>query len=84
MRNFFSMSGLCTVSKPCSNQLGGKSSPTASSAVASPGLSGLYYTLLYILLGEGNGNPLQHSCLESHGRRSLIGYNPWGRRVGHD
>ena len=23
--------------------------------------------------GEGNGNPLQHSCLEkSHGRRSLI------------
>ena len=28
--------------------------------------------------GEGNGNPLQHSCLEkSHGRRSLIGYIPW-------
>ena len=24
---------------------------------------------------EGNGNPLQHS---SHGRRSLIGYSPWG------
>ena len=32
--------------------------------------------------GEGNGNPLQHSCLEkSHGRRSLIGYIPWGLRV---
>ena len=31
--------------------------------------------------GEGNGNPLQHSCLEkSHGRRSLIGYSPWGRK----
>ena len=29
--------------------------------------------------GEGNGNPLQHSCLEkSHGRRSLIG--PWGSK----
>ena len=30
--------------------------------------------------GEGNGNPLQHSCLKSHGRRSLIGYSPWGRK----
>ena len=29
--------------------------------------------------GEGNGNPLQYSCLEnSHGQRSLVGYNPWG------
>ena len=29
--------------------------------------------------GEGNGNPLQHSGLEkSHGRRSLVGYSPWG------
>ena len=24
--------------------------------------------------GEGNDNPLQHSCLE----RSLVGYSPWG------
>ena len=24
--------------------------------------------------GEGNGNPLQYSCLESHGRRRLVGY----------
>ena len=32
-------------------------------------------------LGEGNGNPLQHSCLENpHGRRSPMGYSPWGRR----
>ena len=31
--------------------------------------------------GEGNGNPLQHSCLEkSHGWRNLIGYSPWGRK----
>ena len=30
--------------------------------------------------GEGNGTPLQHSCLEkSHGRRSLVGHSPWGR-----
>ena len=29
--------------------------------------------------GEGNGNPLQHSYLENpHGRKSLIGYSPWG------
>ena len=28
---------------------------------------------------EGNGNPLQYSCLEkSHGRRSLVSYSPWG------
>ena len=27
-------------------------------------------------LGEGNGNPLQYSCLEkSHGQRSLAGYS---------
>ena len=32
--------------------------------------------------GEGNGNPLQYSCLEnSHGQRSLVGYSPWGCRV---
>ena len=28
---------------------------------------------------EGNGNPLQYSCLEkSHGQRSPAGYSPWG------
>ena len=28
---------------------------------------------------EGNGNPLQYSCLEkSHGWRSLVGCSPWG------
>ena len=26
--------------------------------------------------GEGNGNPLQYSCLENH--RSLVGYGMWG------
>ena len=31
--------------------------------------------------GEGNGNPLQYSCLgKSHGRRSLVGYSPWGHK----
>ena len=29
--------------------------------------------------GEGNGNPL-HSPGESHGGRSLVGYNPWGHK----
>ena len=28
--------------------------------------------------GEGNSNPLQYSCLESHGQRSLVGYSPRG------
>ena len=29
--------------------------------------------------GGGNGNPLQHSCLENpHGQRSLVGYSPAG------
>ena len=28
--------------------------------------------------GEGNGNPLQYSCLENpFGQRSLVGYSPW-------
>ena len=31
--------------------------------------------------GEGNGNPLQYSCLENlHGWRNLVGYSPWGRK----
>ena len=31
--------------------------------------------------GEGNGNPLQHSCLESSmDKRSLLGYSPWNRK----
>ena len=33
--------------------------------------------------GEGNGNPLQYSCL-GNTMRSLVGYSPWGcRRVRH-
>ena len=33
--------------------------------------------------GGGNGNPLPYSCLENpHGQWSLVGYNPWGLRVG--
>ena len=36
--------------------------------------------------GEGNGNPLQYSCLENpHGQRSLAGYRPRGcKRVRHN
>ena len=31
--------------------------------------------------GEGNGNPLQDSCLENlMDKRSLAGYRPWGRK----
>ena len=32
------------------------------------------------MMGEGNGNELQYSCLrKSHGQRSLVGCSPWGR-----
>ena len=41
--------------------------------------------------GEGNGNPLQYSCLENPGKmmmnvlRSLAGYSPWRlQKFGHD
>ena len=31
--------------------------------------------------GEGNGNPLQYSCLENpHGQRSLVGYSTEGHK----
>ena len=30
--------------------------------------------------GGGHGNPLQYSCLEFHGQRSLAGYSPWGHK----
>ena len=32
--------------------------------------------------GEGNGNPLQYSCLVNpHGQRSLVGSSSWGRKA---
>ena len=39
------------------------------------------------LLGEGNGDPLQYSCLGNpmDRGRSQVGYSPWGhKRVGHN
>ena len=31
--------------------------------------------------GEGNGNPLQYSCLGNpQGQRSLVAYSPWGHK----
>ena len=38
---------------------------------------------LGISSGEGNGTPLQYSCLETHGRRSVVGYTPWGHKESH-
>ena len=35
--------------------------------------------------GGGHSSPHQYSCLENpHGQSSLVGYSPWGCRVGHD
>ena len=33
--------------------------------------------------GEGNGNPLQSSCLKFHGQKSLADYSPKDHRVRH-
>ena len=41
----------------------------------------LFYIYIYSFFGEGNSSPLQYSCLEKNGQRSLAGYSPWGRRV---
>ena len=35
-------------------------------------------------LGEGNGYPLQYSCLENLTDRGAWQASPWGRRVRHD
>ena len=39
----------------------------------------VYLTYMQSPSGEGNGIPLQYSCLENpHGQRSLAAYSPWG------
>ena len=36
-------------------------------------------SICHEVIGEGNGNPFQYSCLEkSHGQRKLVGWSPWG------
>ena len=38
-----------------------------------------------LIPGEGNGHPLQYSCLENpHGQRSLAGCSLGGHRLGYD
>ena len=40
----------------------------------------LHFHFLLSRIGEGNGNPLQCSCLENpQGRGSLVGCRQWGR-----
>ena len=35
-------------------------------------------------IGEGNGNPLQYSCLENPVHKEVLRYSPWGcKRVRH-
>ena len=44
----------------------------------------LHFYFSLSCIEEGNGNPLQFSCLENpHGQRSLVGCSPWCCRVGH-
>ena len=38
------------------------------------------FSIAVVAIGEGNGTPLQRSCLgKSHGQRSLVGCSPWGQ-----
>ena len=39
----------------------------------------LHFHFSLSCIGEGNGNPLQCSCLEIPGTRSLVGCHLWGR-----
>ena len=44
-----------------------------------------YFNLYTEYIWRGKWQPLQYSCPENpHGERSLVGYSPWGRRVGYD
>ena len=64
----------------CCRCLAAKSRPTLCDPMncSLPGSS--IHGILQVCIGEGNGTPLQYSCLEkSHGWRSLVGCSPWGR-----
>ena len=52
------------------HEFGSSDSKTSASSIPGSGRSP----------GEGDGNPLQHSCLENPMDRSLAGYNPWGHK----
>ena len=36
------------------------------------------FNLPKVHIGEGNGNPLQYSCLENSMDGEAVGYSPWG------
>ena len=65
------------LSNPCKDFSGGSDGKASAYNVGNPGsIPGLGRSP-----GEGNGNPLQYSCLEkSHGWRSMVGYSPQGRK----
>ena len=44
----------------------------------------LHFHFSLSCIGEGDGNPLQCSCLENPRDGSLMGCRLWGRRVGHN
>ena len=45
----------------------------------------LHFHFSLSCIGEGNGNPLQCSCLENpRDGGALVDCHLWGRRVGHD
>ena len=44
----------------------------------------LHFHFSLSCIGEGNGNPLQYSCLENPRDGSLVGHRLWGRTVRHN
>ena len=64
----------CPISlHPCTLSSNGKGSACDAGDQGSiPGLGSSY--------GEGDGNPLQYSCLENSTDRSLAGYSPWDHK----
>ena len=72
---FFKIEDICqsTVFQGLFRWLNGKESPAnAGGGVLIPGFGRSH--------GRWNGNPLQYSCGESHGQRSLAGYSPLGHK----
>ena len=72
---FFKIEDICqsTVFQGLLRWLNGEESPAnAEGGVLIPGLGKSR--------GRWNGNPLEYSCGESHGQRSLAGYSPLGHK----
>ena len=68
-------------SDPCFSSPPAESRSSPTNTPISPPCSFVLPSFVWVYIffsREGNGNPLQYSCLANHGRRSLVGCSPWG------